>query len=62
MIINEKEITVAECDYMCINESLRSKGLARKLIKEAKRRANRSNVWQGMYSTMHEHPSPVITS
>jgi len=51
MIINEKEVTLAECDFMCINEALRSKGLARKLIKEAKRRANKENVWQGMYST-----------
>ena len=45
VMVNNKEITLAECNYMCINEDLRSKGLARKLIKEAKRRVNKSDIW-----------------
>lgn len=62
VMINGKELNVAECNYMCINEDLRSKGLARKLIKEAKRRANKSNYWQGKYNTMHDHPTAYCSS
>lgn len=61
-MVNNKELTVAECNYMCINEDLRSKGLARKLIKEAKRRVNKANVWQGVYNTMHDHPTAYFSA
>jgi glycylpeptide N-tetradecanoyltransferase len=45
VMIKEKEVKMAEINYLCVHKKLRSKRLAPVLIKEITRRVNLKNVW-----------------
>jgi len=44
-VVNEKEVTKAEINFLCVHKNLRTKRLAPVLIKEVTRRVNRCNIW-----------------
>lgn len=61
-IVGEKEVKMAEVNYLCIHKKLRSKRLAPVLIKEITRRVNLTNVWQAVYTAGVVIPKPVSTA
>jgi glycylpeptide N-tetradecanoyltransferase len=53
---------MVEINLLCVHGSFRSMGLAPILISEMKRRANRKDIWQAVY-TAHTHiPTPIVKS
>ncbi len=44
-IVQDKEIAMAEINYLCVHKKLREKRLAPVLIKEITRRVNLTNTW-----------------
>jgi glycylpeptide N-tetradecanoyltransferase len=57
--VNEKEIKMAEINFLCVHKRLRDKKLAPKLIAEVTRRVNLTNVWQAVYTAGILIPKPV---
>lgn len=57
--VYEKEIKMAEINFLCVHKKLRSKRLAPVLIKEITRRVNRENIWQAVYTAGVVLPRPV---
>jgi len=57
--VHEKDIPMAEINFLCVHKKLRSKRLAPVLIKEITRRVNRENIWQAVYTAGVVLPRPV---
>lgn len=45
MIVNDKEVMMAEINFLCVHKKLRSLRLAPLLIKEVTRRVNLKDIW-----------------
>jgi glycylpeptide N-tetradecanoyltransferase len=59
MRIYDKQLPMAEINFLCVHKKLRSKRLAPVLIKEVTRRVNLTNVWQAVYTAGVVIPKPV---
>lgn len=53
---------MVQIDYLCIHPSYRTLGLAPILISEIKRRANKKNIWQAIYTAHAKIPTPMVKS
>jgi len=62
MCIKEKEIKMADIDYLCIHPKLRNKGMASLLIKEVTRRVNKKGYFQAIYGGTRYLPKPICTA
>ena len=58
MILNGREVTCAEINFLCVHKDLRTKRLAPVLIKEITRRVNRLDIWQAVYTSGTTIPTP----
>lgn len=61
-IVNNREVKMAEINFLCVHKKLRTKRLAPVLIKEITRRVNLASVWQAIYTAGVVIPSPVTTT
>lgn len=62
MRIGEDAMKMVEINLLCVHASYRSKGLAPLLITEMKRRANRRDIWQAVYTAKTLIPTPILKS
>ena len=62
MNVKGKEIKMAEINFLCVHNKLRTKRLAPVLIKEITRRVNITNVWQAIYTAGIVIPKPISTA
>eukprot|EP01156_Anaeramoeba_ignava_P019472 Anaeramoba_ignava/a96272_119.p1 GENE.a96272_119~~a96272_119.p1 ORF type:complete len:400 (+),score=103.73 a96272_119:170-1369(+) len=60
--IFDKDMRIAEVNFLCAHKSLRSKGLGPILIKEITRRINLKGIFQAVYTAGRLLPSPVATA
>jgi glycylpeptide N-tetradecanoyltransferase len=58
----EKELSVAEVNFLCVHKKLRSKRLAPVLIKELTRRVNLTGTFQAIYTAGVVLPVPVASA
>mmetsp|Transcript_25671 Transcript_25671/g.18167 ORF Transcript_25671/g.18167 Transcript_25671/m.18167 type:complete len:162 (+) Transcript_25671:588-1073(+) len=59
MFVNNKEVTMAEINFLCVHKDLREKKLAPLLIKEITRRVNMCDIWQAVYTAGVKIPTPI---
>jgi len=57
--VHDRNVKMAEINFLCVHKKLRSKRLAPVLIKEITRRVNRENIWQAVYTAGVVLPRPV---
>ena len=57
--VNDKQIDMAEINFLCVHSKLRTKRMAPVLIKEVTRRINLKGVWQAIYTAGKYIPSPI---
>ena len=62
MVVNGKEVLMAEVNFLCVHKKLREKRLAPLLIKEITRRVNCLNIWQAIYTSGATLPTPYGTA
>ena len=62
MVVNGKEITMAEVNFLCVHKKLRTLRLAPTLIKEVTRRINLCNIWQAVYTSGTTLPTPFSSA
>ena len=62
MVVNGREILMAEVNFLCVDKRLRAKRLAPILIKEITRRVNLKNIWQAIYTSGVTLPTPFGTA
>ena len=62
MVVNGKEVVMAEVNFLCVHKKLREKRLAPQLIKEVTRRVNLCNIWQAIYTSGATLPTPYGTA
>ena len=60
-LLKDKEINMAEINFLCVHKKLRSKRLAPVLIKEVTRRVNLTGTWQAIYTAGVVIPKPIST-
>lgn len=60
--IKERNVKLAQINYLCVNKKLREKRLAPVLIKEITRRVNLKDVWQAIYTAGVVIPRPISTA
>ena len=58
MVVNGKNISMAEVNFLCVHKKLRTLRLAPTLIKEVTRRINLCNIWQAVYTSGTTLPTP----
>ncbi|KAH7306666.1 hypothetical protein KP509_22G024100 [Ceratopteris richardii] len=59
--LHDRNLQMAEVNFLCIHRELRSKRLAPLLIKEVTRRVHLKNVWQAVYTAGIMLPTPIAT-
>ncbi len=57
--IQDKEIEMAEVNFLCVHKKLRAHRLAPLLIAEITRRVNVTGVWQAVYTAGKVLPKPI---
>mmetsp|Transcript_6214 Transcript_6214/g.11053 ORF Transcript_6214/g.11053 Transcript_6214/m.11053 type:complete len:452 (-) Transcript_6214:36-1391(-) len=57
--VHDKDAKMAEINFLCIHQKLRSKRLAPVLIKEITRRVNLEDQWQAIYTAGVKIPKPI---
>ena len=62
MVVNGKEIDLAEINFLCIHKKPRAKRLAPMLIREITRRVNLRGIWQAAYTAGVVLPKPIGTA
>jgi len=62
ILIDGKLISMCEINFLCVHEKLREKRLAPTLIKEITRRVKLSGIWQAIYTSGTELPTPFGTA
>lgn len=60
--IKERNVKLAQINYLCVAKKLREKRLAPVLIKEITRRVNLKEVWQAIYTAGVVIPRPISTA
>ena len=60
--IENEDIKMTQIDYLCVHPSYRTFGLAPLLITEIKRRANKKDIWQAIYTAQTKIPTPITKS
>ena len=53
---------MVEINLLCVHRSFRTLGLAPLLISEIKRRANKKDIWQAVYTAQTLIPTPILKS
>ena len=53
---------MVEINLLCVHKSFRTIGLAPLLITEIKRRANKKDIWQAVYTAQTLIPTPILKS
>lgn len=57
-----KPVTMAEINFLCVHKQLRSFRVAPVLIKEITRRVNLCDIWQAIYTTGVTLPTPFMAA
>jgi glycylpeptide N-tetradecanoyltransferase len=60
--IKERNVKLAQINYLCVSKKLREKRLAPVLIKEVTRRVNLKDVWQAIFTAGVVIPRPISTA
>ena len=58
MMVHGKQVIMAEINFLCVHNRLRTKRLAPVLIQEINRRVNLCNIWQAIYTSGTTLPTP----
>lgn len=59
--IGEEVKKMVEINLLCVHESHRTAGFAPLLITEIKRRANKKDIWQAVYTAGAHIPTPIMS-
>ena len=62
MTVNDKKVTMAEINFLCVHKKFRTKKLAPVLIKEITRRVHLYDIWQAVYTAGVMIPTPIANS
>lgn len=62
MSMHEKDVKMAEINFLCVHKKLRAHRIAPVLIKEVTRRVNLKKIWQAVYTAGVKIPTPVVTA
>jgi len=62
IVVREEVLKMAEINYLCVHQKLRSKKIAPALITEVTRRVNLKKIWQAVYTAGVEVPRPISTA
>ena len=57
--IHDTIVDTLQINFLCVHDTLRSKGFAPLLISEIRRRANAEGIWQAVYTAVTHIPTPV---